>query len=153
MRTFIPYWMFCRSTLAVEIQCLIRSQVSTSLADFTPNLPLQTPTLPDASLYELVTILRPDSGMDRLYLLPVFVRGMDALLSVGNELLRELFGHGRLTTEALKGWTRAGITTVRDLQGPRDTILARRAGIAAGKDTTLPRLLAAGLMHVRRSTL
>src|SRR5207253_2579077 len=68
--------------VALEIECLIRSHVSTSLADLTPNLPLQTPTLPEARLYELVKIFRPDTGIDRLYLLSVFIRGMDALLSV-----------------------------------------------------------------------
>jgi imidazolonepropionase-like amidohydrolase len=51
-----------------------------------------------------------------------------------------------LKMEQLKDWPRAGVTTVRDLQGPRDTILARRATIVASEDTTLPRLLVAGPM-------
>jgi hypothetical protein len=86
--------------VAVEIECLIRSQGGTRLADFMPNLPLQTPTLPEARLYELITIFRPDTGMNRLYLLPVFVRGMDALLPVCNEPLREVFGHDLLLRSA-----------------------------------------------------
>jgi hypothetical protein len=40
-----------------------------------------------------------------------------------------------LKMEQLKNWPRVGVTTVRDLQGPRDTILARRATIAASEDT------------------
>jgi enamidase len=51
-----------------------------------------------------------------------------------------------LSTEALKGWTSAGVTTVRDLAGPRDLILARRREVAASGDPALPRLLVAGPM-------
>jgi imidazolonepropionase-like amidohydrolase len=51
-----------------------------------------------------------------------------------------------LSDQALKVWTRAGITTVRDLSGPRDAIIARRNALAASADATLPRLLVAGPM-------
>lgn len=51
-----------------------------------------------------------------------------------------------LYLEQLKDWPRAGVTTVRDLQGPRDAIIARGDAIAASDDTTLPRLLVAGPM-------
>jgi imidazolonepropionase-like amidohydrolase len=44
----------------------------------------------------------------------------------------------------LAQWTRAGVTTIRDLGGPRDAMLTRRAEIAVRGDPTLPRLLAAG---------
>ncbi len=49
-----------------------------------------------------------------------------------------------LTDQALQGWTRAGITTVRDLAGPRDLMLQRRQKMAAGMDATYPRLVVAG---------
>jgi imidazolonepropionase-like amidohydrolase len=51
-----------------------------------------------------------------------------------------------LSDQALKVWTRAGITTVRDLSGPHDAIIARRKALAASGDATLPRLLVAGPM-------
>jgi imidazolonepropionase-like amidohydrolase len=51
-----------------------------------------------------------------------------------------------LSDEALKVWTRAGITTVRDLSGPRDASIARRNRLAASGDATFPRLLVAGPM-------
>jgi imidazolonepropionase-like amidohydrolase len=49
-----------------------------------------------------------------------------------------------LATDELKQWTRAGVTTVRDLGGPRDAMLARRAEVTASGDPALPRLLVAG---------
>jgi len=51
-----------------------------------------------------------------------------------------------LSLEQLKRWTSAGVTTVRDLAGPRDLILARRREVAASGDPALPRLLVAGPM-------
>ena len=49
-----------------------------------------------------------------------------------------------LDDEGLRAWTRAGVTTVRDLGGPLAAVVARRDRIAAGGDPTLPRLLVAG---------
>jgi imidazolonepropionase-like amidohydrolase len=51
-----------------------------------------------------------------------------------------------LAIEDLKRWTRAGVTTVRDLEGPREPIIARRNAVAASGDPALPRLLVAGPM-------
>ena len=51
-----------------------------------------------------------------------------------------------LTDDQLRGWTRAGVTTVRDLSGPRDLLVARRDRLASGGDATLPRLRVAGPM-------
>lgn len=47
----------------------------------------------------------------------------------------------------LRRWTMAGVTTVRDLQGPRDAIIARRNEVATSGDPTLPCLLVAELRH------
>ncbi len=49
-----------------------------------------------------------------------------------------------LTVDELRAWPRAGITTVRDLGGPRDAMLARSGQLATAGDPTLPRLLVAG---------
>ena len=49
-----------------------------------------------------------------------------------------------LAQSALKGWTRAGVTTVRDLGGPRALMLQRRRAVAARNDAAYPRLLVAG---------
>jgi imidazolonepropionase-like amidohydrolase len=49
-----------------------------------------------------------------------------------------------LATDELKGWTRAGVTTIRDLGGPRELMLTRGAQVHASSDLTLPRLLVAG---------
>jgi imidazolonepropionase-like amidohydrolase len=49
-----------------------------------------------------------------------------------------------LALDELKGWVRAGITTIRDLGGPREAMLARGAEVAARGDPALPRLLVAG---------
>jgi imidazolonepropionase-like amidohydrolase len=51
-----------------------------------------------------------------------------------------------LTPEQMQGWTRAGVTTVRDLSAPLDMIVARKRDFAAGGDARLPRLLVAGPM-------
>ena len=51
-----------------------------------------------------------------------------------------------LADAELAGWTRAGVTTVRDLQGPRDAMLARAAALRAANDPSMPRLLVAGPM-------
>jgi imidazolonepropionase-like amidohydrolase len=51
-----------------------------------------------------------------------------------------------LTPDRMKGWTRAGITTVRDLAGPLDTLMQRKHDFATSGDAQLPRLLAAGPM-------
>ncbi|HWQ16174.1 MAG TPA: amidohydrolase family protein [Roseiflexaceae bacterium] len=48
-----------------------------------------------------------------------------------------------LETDALRGWTRAGITTVRDVGGPLVPLVARREALAAGEQA-LPRLLVSG---------
>jgi imidazolonepropionase-like amidohydrolase len=45
---------------------------------------------------------------------------------------------------ALKGWTRVGITTVRDLAGAPKVLLARRRALTASNDAAYPRLLVAG---------
>jgi imidazolonepropionase-like amidohydrolase len=52
----------------------------------------------------------------------------------------------RLTPEQMKGWIRAGITTVRDLAGPLEPLVERKRDFAASDDRQLPRLLAAGPM-------
>jgi imidazolonepropionase-like amidohydrolase len=49
-----------------------------------------------------------------------------------------------LSDEQLRRWTRAGVTTVRDLAAPLDTIVPRRDSMAARGDPTLPRLLVSG---------
>lgn len=49
-----------------------------------------------------------------------------------------------LSDEDLRAWTRAGITTVRDLGGSPAEVIARRDRIAAGADPSLPRLVVAG---------
>ncbi len=49
-----------------------------------------------------------------------------------------------LTDDELRAWVRAGVTTLRDLGGPPDEVLALRDRIAAGGDPTLPRLVVAG---------
>ncbi len=51
-----------------------------------------------------------------------------------------------LSDAELAGWARAGVTTVRDLQGPRDAMLARAATLRAANDPSMPRLLVAGPM-------
>jgi imidazolonepropionase-like amidohydrolase len=50
----------------------------------------------------------------------------------------------KIPDSALKGWTRVGITTVRDLAGAPKVLLARRQALAASKDAAYPRLLVAG---------
>ena len=50
----------------------------------------------------------------------------------------------KLPDHALKGWTRVGVTTVRDLAGPPELILARRRMIASSQDAAYPRLVVAG---------
>lgn len=49
-----------------------------------------------------------------------------------------------LGDDELRAWTRAGVTTIRDLGGPLAEVVARRDRIAAGGDPTLPRLFVAG---------
>lgn len=49
-----------------------------------------------------------------------------------------------LSDQALKGWTRAGVTTVVDLAGVPHVLLARRRALAASNDLSYPRLLVAG---------
>jgi imidazolonepropionase-like amidohydrolase len=49
-----------------------------------------------------------------------------------------------LTDDDLRRWTRAGITTVRDLAGPTAERVAARERIRRADDPTLPRLLVAG---------
>jgi len=49
-----------------------------------------------------------------------------------------------LSDNDLRGWTRAGVTTIRDLAGPLDTLTATRDRIQAANDPALPRLLVAG---------
>ncbi len=49
-----------------------------------------------------------------------------------------------LTDDDLRRWTRAGVTTVRDLAGPLVELVATRDRIRAANDATLPRLLVAG---------
>jgi imidazolonepropionase-like amidohydrolase len=51
-----------------------------------------------------------------------------------------------LTPDRMKDWTRAGITTVRDLAGPLDALMQRKRDFATSGDAQLPRLLAAGPM-------
>ena len=49
-----------------------------------------------------------------------------------------------LTDDDLRRWTRAGVTTIRDLAGPLAELVATRDRIRAANDATLPRLLVAG---------
>lgn len=57
-----------------------------------------------------------------------------------------------LDDEELRAWTRAGITTVRDLGGPLAEVTARRDRSASGEDPSLPRLFVAGpIVNVRGS--
>lgn len=49
-----------------------------------------------------------------------------------------------LGEDDMRGWTRAGVTTVRDLAGPLDERLPLRNSLLARGDATLPRLLASG---------
>jgi imidazolonepropionase-like amidohydrolase len=49
-----------------------------------------------------------------------------------------------LPTEALKGWPRAGVTTVLDLAGPPRQLLERRRMLTTSNDPAYPRLLVAG---------
>ncbi|HMQ33286.1 MAG TPA: amidohydrolase family protein [Chloroflexaceae bacterium] len=49
-----------------------------------------------------------------------------------------------LSDDQLRGWTRAGVTTIRDLAGDLDAQLARRNSLDARDDPGLPRLLVAG---------
>jgi imidazolonepropionase-like amidohydrolase len=49
-----------------------------------------------------------------------------------------------LAVDELRAWTHAGVTTLRDLGGPRDVILQRGNELAASDDPLLPRLLVAG---------
>lgn len=49
-----------------------------------------------------------------------------------------------LTDDQLQQWTRTGVTTVRDLGGPRGLLIRRRATLAKRPDPGLPRLLVAG---------
>ncbi len=49
-----------------------------------------------------------------------------------------------LTDDDLRQWTRAGVTTIRDLAGPLDTLVATRERLRAANDPTFPRLLVAG---------
>jgi imidazolonepropionase-like amidohydrolase len=51
-----------------------------------------------------------------------------------------------LNPEQMKAWTRAGVTTVRDLAGPLELLMERKRAFAASDDAQLPRLLAAGPM-------
>jgi imidazolonepropionase-like amidohydrolase len=68
------------------------------------------------------------------------VRGMTILPGFINAHL-----HTDTVTDAdLTQWTRAGITTIRDLGGPRSLLVNRSATIATSLDPALPRLLVAG---------
>jgi imidazolonepropionase-like amidohydrolase len=49
-----------------------------------------------------------------------------------------------LTDDDLRRWTRAGVTTIRDLAGPLVELVATRDRIRAANDATFPRLLVAG---------
>jgi imidazolonepropionase-like amidohydrolase len=49
-----------------------------------------------------------------------------------------------LTDDQLRGWTRAGVTTIRDLAGPLADLVATRDRIRAANDATFPRLRVAG---------
>lgn len=51
-----------------------------------------------------------------------------------------------LTPEQIRAWTRAGVTTVRDLEGPRGLMMNRRRAFEDDGDPRLPRLLVAGPM-------
>jgi imidazolonepropionase-like amidohydrolase len=48
-----------------------------------------------------------------------------------------------LTDDQLRQWTRAGVTTLRDLASPNE-LIARRDQLAASADPSLPRLLVSG---------
>lgn len=55
--------------------------------------------------------------------------------------------HSRyVTLEETKGWTREGVTTVRDLSGPLDELAGRKRDSEASGDPQLPRLLISGPM-------
>ncbi len=49
-----------------------------------------------------------------------------------------------LSDDDLRRWTRAGVTTVRDLSGPLEERIARRDSLRARGDPSLPRLLVSG---------
>ena len=49
-----------------------------------------------------------------------------------------------LTDDDLRRWTRAGVTTIRDLAGPLAKLVTTRDRIRAANDATLPRLFVAG---------
>jgi imidazolonepropionase-like amidohydrolase len=49
-----------------------------------------------------------------------------------------------LAADDLKGWPRADVTTIRDLGGPREMMLARGGEVSASGDPELPRLLVGG---------
>lgn len=49
-----------------------------------------------------------------------------------------------LPTQALVNWTRAGVTTIRDLAGPPTMLLARRREMAISQNAAYPRLVVAG---------
>ena len=49
-----------------------------------------------------------------------------------------------LPTKAMVAWTRAGVTTVRDVAGPPDILLSRRRVLVNSRDAAYPRLLVAG---------
>lgn len=49
-----------------------------------------------------------------------------------------------LSDEGLRRWTRAGVTTIRDLAGPLADLVATRERMLAANDPSLPRLLVAG---------
>jgi imidazolonepropionase-like amidohydrolase len=49
-----------------------------------------------------------------------------------------------LSDDDLRRWTRAGVTTIRDLAGPLDDLAATRDRIRASQDASFPRLLVAG---------
>jgi imidazolonepropionase-like amidohydrolase len=46
--------------------------------------------------------------------------------------------------DELRRWTRAGVTTIRDLGGPLDELVPRRDQMRAAGDPSLPRMLVAG---------
>lgn len=49
-----------------------------------------------------------------------------------------------LSDDDVRQWTRAGVTTLRDLAGPLEEIVGRRNSFLARNDPTLPRLLVTG---------
>jgi imidazolonepropionase-like amidohydrolase len=51
-----------------------------------------------------------------------------------------------LTPDQMKTWTRAGVTTIRDLAGPLRLLMDRKRAFVTSDDAELPRLLAAGPM-------